>query len=389
MHPREQMIKRLYVDNYKCFVNFEVGLDPLTLLLGRNGAGKTAILDIVFAIQALLRGTAKVTDAFVFPTETLTRWQSRDIQAFEIEVELGSDTYVYRMDVEHEKSRQRARIDERLTANGENLFLFTNGEVQLYRDDHSAGPSFGSDWTESALARVTERRDNRRLSRFLDFMRKVIICGLYPNKFEPESPTEDEMLRRDGRNFSGWYRYMHQEYPDLNDEYTEAMRDVIDGFHRLRVEKVGRDTKALMMAFREGGAPYELRMDEASDGQRALSALYALTCFATGNGYTLLIDEPENYVALAEIRPWLRTVEELCGTSLHQVVMCSHHPEYIDYIGIKSGVLMTRENSGPARAGKIAKEIRNGLSENTTLRLSELVADRALKNWSGCVAATS
>ena len=32
------MIKRIYIDNYKCFVNFELRLQELTLLVGRNGA---------------------------------------------------------------------------------------------------------------------------------------------------------------------------------------------------------------------------------------------------------------------------------------------------------------------------------------------------------------
>ncbi|MYI02936.1 MAG: AAA family ATPase, partial [Gammaproteobacteria bacterium] len=50
------MIKRLYVDNYKCFVNFDLHLQSLTLLLGRNGAGKTSVLDIMFALRELLSG---------------------------------------------------------------------------------------------------------------------------------------------------------------------------------------------------------------------------------------------------------------------------------------------------------------------------------------------
>ena len=205
-------------------------------------------------------------------------------------------------------------------------------------------------------------------------MRKVIVCGLYPKRFEPESATEDEMLHRDGRNFSGWYRHMSQERPDLVEEYTDAMRDVIDGFQRIRLEKVGRDTRALMMTFFEGKEKYELRFDEVSDGQRTLSALYALTCFAAGDGYTLFLDEPDNYVALAEIQPWLMNIEDICGESLHQVVICSHHPEYIDYIGGNNGVLMTREGSGVTRAGRIAEEVKSSFSENESLRLSELVA---------------
>ncbi len=41
------MITRLYVDNYKCLVNFELRLDELTLLLGPNGVGKTSVLEAI------------------------------------------------------------------------------------------------------------------------------------------------------------------------------------------------------------------------------------------------------------------------------------------------------------------------------------------------------
>ena len=78
------MIKRLYIDNYKSLVNFELPLQELTLLLGPNGVGKTAVLDVVFALRRLLSGEAKVTDADVFPTTSLTRWQKRHKQVIEV-----------------------------------------------------------------------------------------------------------------------------------------------------------------------------------------------------------------------------------------------------------------------------------------------------------------
>ena len=61
------MFKRLYVDNYKCLVNFDLPLRDLTLLLGRNGTGKTSVLDIMFALRELLSGNSRITDPGVFP----------------------------------------------------------------------------------------------------------------------------------------------------------------------------------------------------------------------------------------------------------------------------------------------------------------------------------
>jgi predicted ATPase len=104
------MIKRLYIDNYKCLVNFELQLQELTLLLGRNGVGKTSVLDVMFALRQLLAGVAKVTDKGIFTTPTLTRWQKRNTQVFEMDVVLGEDEFRYRLEVEHERPTRRARI---------------------------------------------------------------------------------------------------------------------------------------------------------------------------------------------------------------------------------------------------------------------------------------
>ena len=72
-----------------------------------------------------------------------------------------------------------------------------------------------------------------------------------------------------------------------------------------------------------------------------------------GQGYTLLIDEPENYVALREIQPWLMSLEDACGDTLSQTVIASHHPELIDYLGRENGILLQRETSGVITARRL------------------------------------
>jgi predicted ATPase len=364
------MIKRLYIDNFKSLVNFELNVQELTLLLGPNGVGKTSVLDVVFAVRQLLSGIAKITDRGVFPTSTLTRWQKRTVQVLELDVTLGGNDYRYRLEIEHDPTNRRARVElEQLELGGAPLFRFRHGEVQLYRDNHSAGPTFSADWSESALARIPPRNDNTHLTRFLDFMRKVIVCGIYPASFAAESATEDAVLERDAHNFASWYRHLLLERQDLVPEFTKALQEVIDGFRIIRMEKVGLSTWALMVMFDQYGEKYELRLDEISDGQRALLALYSLVRLAAGQGYTLFLDEPDNYVALAEIQPWLIELADACGGSVPQAVLCSHHPELIDYLGGDRGVLLERESSGVTRAKELAENAADG-----GLRLSERVA---------------
>jgi predicted ATPase len=364
------MINRLYIDNFKSLVNFELKLQELTLLLGPNGVGKTSVLDVVLALRQLLAGTAKITDPWVFPTSTLTRWQKRNMQVFEIDAALEGNDYRYRLEVEHDSTNRRARVElEQLELRGAPLFRFRHGEVQLFRDNHSAGPTFPGDWSESALARIPPRHDNSHLTRFLDFIRKVIVCGLYPANFAAESATEDAVLQRDAGNFAAWYRHLLLERQDLVPEFTKALQEVLPGFRGIRMERVGLDTRALMVLFDQYGQKYELRLDEISDGQRALIALYSLVRLASGQGYTLFLDEPDNYVALAEIQPWLIELADASGGNVPQAVLCSHHPELIDYLGADRGVLLEREISGVTRTKALAET-----TFDDGLRLSERIA---------------
>ena len=370
------MIKRLYVDNFKCLVNFDLALSDLTLLLGANGSGKSSVLDVIYALRQLVSGVAKVTDPEIFPNATLTRWQSRTAQVIELGVELDDDVLEYRLEIEHDLQGRRAVIrHESLRGGAETLFAFVGGEVQLYRDDGSAGPTYGSDWTESALARVTPRPDNKRLTRFLEYLRRILVCGLYPRGFGAESHTEDALLDRDGGNFVAWYRHNAQERLDLVADFTLAMRDVLAGFQSLRLKQVGEDARVLMVQLaHDGTGRHELRFDELSDGQRALLALYALLHITRGQGHTLFLDEPDNYISLPEIEPWLAELREACGDGIPQAVLCSHHPEAIDQLGAENGILLQRKGSGVVTTGRLDATACQG-----GLKLSELLA----RGWEG------
>ena len=363
------MIERLYVDNYKCLVNFELELEELTLLLGANGSGKSSVLDVIVAVRKLLSDGVGVTDKEVFPLSSLTRWQTRRVQVVSLRVALDEDTFDYRLEVEHDnRVKERARIQlERLSVDDRPLFEFESGTVRWYRDDHSPGPVFPQDWAESQLARVVPGDDNKRLMKFLDFMRKVIVCNLVPPLFRAESTREDVFLSRDGANFADWYRSMMQEQAHLVGPFTEALREVIDGFRAIHLERLGVESRVLTTSFKEDA--FKILFSELSDGQRALIALYGLLHLTEGQGYSLFLDEPDNYVALAEIQPWLVGLSEACGETLRQAVVCSHHPELINYLGGECGVLLEREKSGPAMAKRLDPAL---LSDG--LELSEIVA---------------
>ena len=364
------MLKRLYVDNYKCLVNFELRLRDVTLLLGANGSGKSSVLDVVHRLrQVLVLGTA-VGEPETFPASTLTRWDQRGVQTVALDVELGGEAFQYQLEVEHERETGKARVRlESLQTEGGPLFRCALGEAQLYRDDHSEGPPLSVDWRESFLARVSGSKDNKRLGRFMEFMRGLVVCGLHPPSFVASASRESAVLQRDGSNFTAWYRHFVQEQPELAVGIAAKLRDAMDGFRGLRLERAGADARTMQVAFAGDHGDYSLRLDETSDGERALMVLYALLGLASEQPFTLLIDEPDNYLALQEVQPWLMALCDACDDARHQAVVCSHHPELIDYFGAEKGLLLDRTGGGVTRVRDAST-----IAAKDGLQLSEHVA---------------
>jgi len=50
------MLKRLYIDNFRCFVNFEYKPERKQLLLGANGSGKSSLLEVIRLLKRFLAG---------------------------------------------------------------------------------------------------------------------------------------------------------------------------------------------------------------------------------------------------------------------------------------------------------------------------------------------
>jgi len=343
------VLKRLYAHNYRCLVNFEIHLDELTVLLGPNGGGKSSILDLLFTIRRLVIDNTRIHEAF--PTEDCTAWTSDADQSFELELLSDVGTFTYRIKIAHDRIGRKARIDlEQLLLDGATLFEFKNGQVQLYRDDYSAGPSYPFDWTLSALATIVPRPDNTKLTLFTTWLKKLLIVQLHPMLMHSESAEEAGWLNRNGTNFASWYRYVSQEHQDKIFDLTKQLQSSLPGFHAFKLEQSGK-VRLLKVGFTSDdvSVPLYFGFDHLSDGQRVLIVLYSLL-FGLGKlGYTIYLDEPENYVSIEEIQPWLMELLDVCGEGIPQAVIISHHPELIDYLGKEYGRIIERDPLGPSR----------------------------------------
>jgi predicted ATPase len=376
----EIMLSQIYVDNYKCFVNCEVKFDQINLLMGDNGVGKTSAFEVLRALKNFVIEGARVSD--LFPMRTLTRWEKRNKQTFELGFAGNGGNYKYRLVVEHElPSLAKNRVyEEKLLFDGNTLFSFEVGRVHLYRDDYSVGPNFPFDWNGSALATVGESADNRKLIWFRDRLRKLHILQINPLKkyMSPVSAEEDQTPQADLSNFASWYRHLWQQDPGALLEFFGSLTPIIAGFRSLKFASDGEKTRILTLEqetfFNAEGnetprsAKKDFAFDELSDGQRQLIALYTILHFGLNEDTTYCLDEPDNFVSLREIQPWLMEVDDRCQNNHAQTLFISHHPEIINYFASANGLLLTRQHNGPVRVRPFSE------GNDSGLEAAELVA---------------
>jgi predicted ATPase len=87
------MLKRLYVDNFRCLVNFEMKFDRLGLLMGENGAGKSTVFEVLRRLRSFLIGYTTVDESF--SGDSLTRWQPAKEQRFNLDLEIDSKLWIF------------------------------------------------------------------------------------------------------------------------------------------------------------------------------------------------------------------------------------------------------------------------------------------------------
>lgn len=363
---RDGVLTRLYVDNFKSLVNFDVKLGRVNLLVGANGAGKSNVMEVLEKLQALL--VLQQTIPETFPRSSLTRWQRLLHQRFELEVEGNGGTYQYKLDLDFADPRPAIR-SEALTFGGKTLFAYGNGEVRLHDNSGKQGAVFPFPATRSFIPQIEERPASRRLVWFRDqFLNRVWLGRVAPAAMTELAMNEVSTLRYSGQDFAEWYRHLVQERPEVTGALVADLREIFPGLKQL---KLAGDSQGRSLKFAFEAAPgkdtiaYELGLTELSDGQRALLVLY--TVMHAMDGELLCIDEPDNYLALREIQPWLVRVADR-ARERGQLVVVSHNSEVVDYLAAERVLLLERPNGGATRAGELRVDLSEGQLASEALR---------------------
>lgn len=339
------MIHRLTVDNFRSLVDFTWVPREETLVLGYNGSGKTSVLDALDAIRTLTTGESYLTKPL--SRKDYSRFSYSDAVTLNLILEADEETFDYRVALHFQKERGEIYLfEEALTSSRGGAFLLEAGALH-YRDVPSDTYTDAAlPTTQSAASFLGANPNTPFVRRFLDALRSIVSVRPIPPKVHRQAEQPEDRPSRSFDNFVAWY----WNY-STNGSYSRAMLGLLENvwpeFDHLKIERYGRETWGLGAVFKQAErttGELSLDFDELSDGERMLVMLYALVAYQKSQpATTIIIDEPDNFVSLLELQPWLRTLLDTRPEG-GQIILVSHNPEIIQTMGEERVAWFSRED---------------------------------------------
>ncbi len=360
------MITRVQVKNFRSFADVDVRLGPLNVLVGRNGVGKSAFLDILRFVRDALRTGLETAMDERHGINALRRWAPR--RPYNVEISLTVET-------------------KRLWA--EYSFTISSGQRGTYRrgrescrvgsSKNAIDDGFeikGNEWIQLPK-RLAEKPD--RLRRFSESDTLVLpnllifsplfsilrqnltgsFYSIFPNTLRgPQKPSNERLLSDHGDNLASIVRRLRKnkvQFPKL----LSALSRVVDGVNDLRVQQVGG---YLVTELKHGdlGPSAWFELNQESDGTlRLLGMLVALYQYQPSIPL-LALEEPENALHPGALAVLSDVLYE--ASRQHQIITTTQSPDLISRFKVNE-LLVVERVSGISEIGPVDEMQREAVEE--------------------------
>lgn len=327
----------------------QIPIGELTLVIGRNGAGKSSFVEAIQWLQeSMLLGLQKATEDRFRRYEDLKNKRST---ATKLHLEFAGPEQPIQYDLEVRKAVGRHSpivFDEELrirSTRAQRKLIWTN--------KGSRGPTFRSvknataerDADRLALA-TAPRRAGATVTNIRAFLRNTVILRLSPIAMTSSVPLDQRargaLLDEEGRGLPGLLARMTKAQ---RARVRSRVQRVIEGIEDVRVVETERGRGYFAaeerMMYPGGSTSFEIPAWMLSEGTRRMTALFALMAIEPAPSL-IIIEEIEN-----GLDPWtlefvLQELREATERGI-QIVLTTHSPFLLDHVTPQEVVVVRRE----------------------------------------------
>ena len=374
------MITRVQVKNFRNLADVDVHLGPLTVLVGRNGTGKSTFLDALRFVRDALSLGLDMALSERGGLGAVRRWSPRgrtqDLRiSLDVVESMTSVRYSFLLGTgQGEKRRVKhefCQISHNLPSEDDSIQFETQGgkwitpptDFLIDRDRSASIPI-----AQDALMLPT-------LSNFfsgLDAVRRSIVAtsfySVFPNTLRvPQKQTNTAVLAEDGQNLATTLRTIKKQghsYTDL----VAALRRVVEDVSDLRVvEAGGYLITEIRHEMRDNQSPWFPLAQESDGTLRVLGLLAAL--YQNSPRSLLAIEEPELSIHPGALAALSDVIEE--SSVRFQVLITTQSPDLISRFSIDQ-LRIVESVEGQTRIGPV-DEVQRGVINDQLFSAGDLL----------------
>jgi len=347
------MIRRLYLNNLRCLVNFELDLTDQTgvLIVGRNGSGKSSVIDALEILSSVALGRSSFREklplsVFSRLSSNLNGSEERPPLRFRLEAGLPQGHRAnYEIEFEWSNVDDEAQVQsERLDVDGIQIFARSAANVSL-RMDPSSNNTFPLDRHICALSSIQEPNQDHPLRWFKDWLSNVLVIKPEPERITGLSSVPTRNLVLDASNCADWYRWIVTTDPELGSYVNKLLRSIWPDLKAIRNDQRGPSTYDLHLEFsQEGQRSLRVRLGDLSQGEKIIFLWATLLAWMQINPNSVCVwDEVDEHIALFEVQGFIRTLGATVGQG-GQLIATSHTTEAVRSFASESVLVLYRSD---------------------------------------------
>ncbi|MBF2760477.1 MAG: AAA family ATPase [Ectothiorhodospiraceae bacterium AqS1] len=392
-------IEGIRIKNFRSLKNITFGklwstqdidpLTPLTVVIGKNGAGKSALFDAFgFLADCLKAGVEEACDARGRGGFDRIRSQGEDSPiAFEIyyRESKASRPITYELEIDKDENQRAFVLRERLRQRRQgqtrgrpfSFLMLENGQGVAWKGDHLAKEEDKKEGTmldfiqaffldqersrkESPDTQLIDLSDNRKLGiagiaslaehpRFASFCR--FIEGWYLSYFTPAAARDLPMagpqrhLNIRGDNLANVVEFMEREHKDRLGEVLKRIAGRIPGIESIDTKR--SEDGRLLLCFNDSGFSDPFYAQQISDGTLKVFAYLLLLADPSPVPF-ICIEEPSSglYHKLLDILAHEFREHATGGKKGTQIFATTHQPYFVDALRPEEVWILEKNESG-------------------------------------------
>lgn len=347
-------ITRMRVKNYRSLADVDLTLEPLTVFVGLNGAGKSNLLDVLRFVRDVLTGRLEKAINERGGMSALRRWSPKG-RPYDVSIELWLEGEDWQAEYGFELGSERRgefRIKREVCqityqqavhsyeiANGKwvrqpsiepMFFELVSRDLPVPREELQQKimevPVY-----ELFLPRAALLLGDRAYAALWNSLRDMGFYAVFPNVLrEATRPDNPYPLRDDAQNLSSTLRALRREHPEALDRILRFLRAAVPGVEDIGVRQVGgRLIAQIYHLQRPEGGRERAAFDLAQEADGTLRLLALLTALFQEPPRTLVgIEEPELNIHPGALSV-LRDALDLASRRT-QVLITTHSPDLLE-----------------------------------------------------------